>query len=104
MEIRTSDGGPEYLEGVSNQRRVDGIMTFTVPMDAPDTLVYQCIAHAGMVGEIYVMNDATTRIVDTNVPASNTDAGVPGEIRYGNSFLYICVSTNSWKRVALADF
>ena len=104
MEIRVAPGGAEYVDGVVDARRTDGVMSFTVPMDAPDTLVYQCTLHPSMVGEIYVMNDATTRIVDTNVPASNTDTGTPGEIRYGNSFLYICVATNSWKRVALADF
>lgn len=104
MEIRVAPDGAEYVDGVVDARRTDGVMSFTVPMDAPDTLVYQCTLHSSMVGEIYVMNDATTRIVDTNVPASNTDAGVPGEIRYGNSFLYICVANNSWKRVALTDF
>ena len=57
-----------------------------------------------MVGELRIMSDAATRIKNTNVPASNSDTGVSGEIRYGNDFLYICTAANTWKRVALSTF
>jgi hypothetical protein len=35
-------------------------------------------------------------------PASATATGTLGEIRFVNGFLYLCVATNSWQRVALA--
>ena len=52
IEIRLEDGGTQYTSGVVG----DGTnqITFTVPFDAPDTLVYQCGIHAAMVGTFYI--------------------------------------------------
>ena len=52
LEIRVSSGGSAYSTGVTGNTSAKVI--FDVPFDAPDTLVYQCTAHAGMVGNIYV--------------------------------------------------
>lgn len=38
------------------------------------------------------------------VPATASSAGTPGMIAYESGFLYICVATNTWQRVALATF
>ena len=56
LAIRVSDGGSAYTSGVSGASTVK--VTFTVPMDAPDSLVYQCTNHAAMVGNIYVTGKA----------------------------------------------
>lgn len=56
LAIRVSDGGSAYTSGVSGASTVK--VTFTVPMDAPDSLVYQCTSHAAMVGNIYVTGKA----------------------------------------------
>ena len=52
FEIRSSNGGSAYNDGVTNNGTASGTVTFTVPMDAPDELVYQCTNHAVMVGTI----------------------------------------------------
>jgi hypothetical protein len=39
-----------------------------------------------------------------NVPASATAPGVAGQVAYAPGFLYICVSSNTWQRVAIATF
>lgn len=52
LDIRLSDGGAAYTSGVSGAGGAK--VTFTVPMDAPDKLVYQCTSHAAMVGNIYI--------------------------------------------------
>jgi len=36
------------------------------------------------------------------VPASAAAAGVAGQVAYESGFLYICVATNTWERVAIA--
>ncbi len=36
-------------------------------------------------------------------PATSTSAGTTGEIRIDANYIYICVATNTWKRVALND-
>ena len=50
--IRTSSGGSAYTNGVVTQNATSGAVYFTVPSDAPATLVYQCTVHAAMVGTI----------------------------------------------------
>jgi len=37
-------------------------------------------------------------------PISATDTGVLGEIRYDANYMYVCVSTNTWKRSALTTW
>ena len=45
-----------YNTGVTNNGDQDGIVTFEVPMDAPDTLFYNCQFHAVMTGTITITN------------------------------------------------
>ena len=73
FEIRASDGGSAYNTGVVGQQKETGIVEFTVPDEAPETLVYQCIYHSGMVGNIYIVDAkeiATT--ITTNKTISDT--------------------------------
>lgn len=37
-------------------------------------------------------------------PQTSTSAGTAGDIRWDSSYLYLCVSQNSWKRVSLQDW
>ena len=53
FEIRLSNGGTAYSDGVTNNGGT-GTVEFTVPMDAPTSLVYQCTIHGGMVGDIVI--------------------------------------------------
>ena len=34
-------------------------------------------------------------------PSSNSSSGTAGDIAYDASYFYVCISTNSWKRMAL---
>lgn len=40
----------------------------------------------------------------TTVPASSTSAGTPGTLISDGNFLYYCIASGNWKRVALAAF
>lgn len=44
----------EYTSGVTNSRTDNGTLTFVVPNDAPDTLVYQCGNHSSMRGTVHI--------------------------------------------------
>jgi hypothetical protein len=44
------------------------------------------------------------RLDTSKTPASSTAAGYPGEICWDNNYLYVCVGTNTWKRVALSSW
>ena len=45
-----------------------------------------------------------TRVSDTAAPASASDTGTAGEVRYDSSFIYVCVATNTWVRAALSTW
>jgi hypothetical protein len=51
--IRVSNGGADYTSGVSGSQT--GTQVFTVPMDAPSTLYYQCTIHGGMGNTINIV-------------------------------------------------
>jgi hypothetical protein len=51
--IRISNGGADYTSGVSGSQT--GTQIFTVPMDAPSTLYYQCTIHGGMGNTINIV-------------------------------------------------
>lgn len=38
------------------------------------------------------------------VPATATSSGTAGQVAADTSFLYVCVATNVWRRVAIAAF
>lgn len=46
---------------------------------------------------------ATIRSETSSTP-TGTAAGTAGDIRWDNGFVYVCTSTNSWKRTALSAF
>ena len=45
-----------------------------------------------------------TRVSDTAAPASASDTGTAGEVRYDSSFIYVCVATDTWVRAALSTW
>ena len=46
--------GQVFPHGVTNNAVSAGTLRFEVPLDAPNTLYYQCTSHAGMSGTITV--------------------------------------------------
>ena len=44
------------------------------------------------------------RIDTSQTPASSSASGTKGEFAYDTSYIYVCVATNTWKRVALSTF
>ncbi len=41
---------------------------------------------------------------DDQTPASASDTGTTGMIRWDANYIYVCVATNTWKRVAIATW
>jgi hypothetical protein len=50
-----------WNEGVTNNGVSTGTLTFSVPADAPATLVYQCGVHPGMTGTFEVVNPTSVQ-------------------------------------------
>ena len=75
----------EYTTGVTGSRTDVGTITFTVPVDAPNTLYYQCGNHGPMRGAITVKDLAVETNINGNyiIYAQHTQEGhkTPIEIR-----------------------
>jgi len=54
FEIRVSNGGAAYNDGVTNNAAASGVIRFEIPFNAPNTLYYQCTSHSGMGNTISV--------------------------------------------------
>jgi hypothetical protein len=74
--------------------------TSTSPDGATATLL---LLIAGVATQVLPDNLSVGKI-KTGTPASAAATGVAGQIRWDASFVYICVSTNVWKRVAIATW
>lgn len=63
--------GNAFANGVINNGAAVGNVVFTVPMNAPDTLHYNCSVHSSMNGTIYVLSQTST---DTSSLQTKADA------------------------------
>ena len=48
--------GSQYNDGITNNDVSNGTLTWNVQFDAPNILYYQCTAHGGMGGKIYIID------------------------------------------------
>lgn len=62
-------------------------------------------------GQILVWNGTTSmwentssRLPSTAPPANSTDSGIAGEVRFDGTHLYVCIATDTWRRVALSNW
>lgn len=74
-----------------------------------DTNLYRDGADTLKTDDFFVSGGLATtadslRVVTAKTPASAAAAGDTGQICWDASFLYVCVSTNTWKRVAIATW
>ena len=73
----TVGGGTQYNSGVTNQDAGNGVtLTFVVPMDAPDTLYYQCTAHTAMFGTINVLTQGSSSGLISRATVSGTTQSI----------------------------
>jgi hypothetical protein len=93
LAIRVSDGGSAYSNGVSGAGTAE--VLFTVPMDAPEGLVYQCTSHAAMLGNVIVGSGSSTGSAGSvNVDALAPSSNLTGHV--GNvTFTYATGSINN---------
>ena len=84
--IRVSNGGSAYTDGVSGNNQ--GVQFFTVPLDAPASLVYQCTIHSGMVGNIYIRGGSSTANISNNADNRVITGGSGGNLNGESTLTY----------------
>jgi hypothetical protein len=50
------------------------------------------------------VNDNSIRIRTAKTPTTSSAPGTQGQIAWDNNYLYVCVTTNGWKRIALSSW
>ena len=96
LQIRVSNGGSAYNDGVTNNGQHSTNITFNVQHDAPAQLVYQCTSHGGMVGNIYIVGQHLANGADNRVLTATSAYGMNGEstLTYNNPELKIDTSSD----------
>lgn len=92
--VAQTGGGTQYNSGVTNQDAGNGnTLTFIVPMDAPDTLYYQCTAHPAMTGTINVITQGASSGLQSRTTGAATSSGLAdaaaGNLTIGAAKSYI---------------
>jgi hypothetical protein len=90
--------GSAYSTGVTNNGTAVGTVTFTVPLDAPNTLYYICQFHSSMAGQINISNasiDDGHYLLFTNSLTGNQNVRTDSGISYNPSTNTISAATFS---------
>jgi len=79
FQLRVSNGGSAYTDGVTNNGATSGNVEINVQHDAPAQLVYQCTNHGGMVGNIYIVGQHLANGANNRVLTATSAYGMNGE-------------------------
>ena len=79
-----------YNDGIVNNGASSGLITFTVPADAPSTLYYICQIHSGMTGIINIVDDAMGGNIVNDTSGSDNTSSTPsyGGYNYDYDLIY----------------
>ncbi|MEL0097965.1 MAG: hypothetical protein VW907_00250, partial [Opitutae bacterium] len=88
----------------------DSLMDFRVESDNNTHMLYVSgsndrVAIGASDPEVTLdVNGNAVRIRTSSTPSSASDVGVAGEIRWDANYIYVCVATDTWKRVAISTW
>ena len=94
-------GGTDWYQKITN----NDTSSFVISNSSGGGITALRITQAGDSYFTASVNAQTLNLNGMNTaPATSTSTGVSGQIRIDASYIYVCVNTNTWKRVALASF
>jgi len=89
-------GNTQYNDGVTNNDASgvpgNALLTWSVPLDAPDLLYYQCVNHTGMTGKIHVVDQS-----EGHKDSDYLAYGIPMEV--GGNALYENITLKAGDRI-----
>ena len=94
----------DTLSGVITIPDTIGTNEFTLTQESEFSLLGRTIAEETLQSPALDVDSKSIRIREEGTPSSASDFGLKGEIRWDANYLYICVATDTWKRVALSSW
>lgn len=89
MALKSGDNKPVYVQ--ANTTITGSYLLFTLPSTQGTAAQFLTSDGAGL------MNWST--VASSSAPTTSGDSGTPGQIAYDSSYLYVCIGTNTWKRI-----
>jgi hypothetical protein len=71
------------------------------------SVIFNETTYGGEIIDFHAYNASSTGVspnVIHNPPTSSSSSGLVGQISYDSDYLYVCIASNSWKRVSLSSF
>jgi hypothetical protein len=56
------------------------------------------------IGVTLDISGSAMRLRNSSTPANAGSVGVQGEIRWDANYIYVCIATDTWKRVAIGTW
>jgi len=81
-----------------------GTNEFTLTQENEFKLLARSVVDSTLQSPALDIDSMSIRIREEGTPSSASDVGMKGEIRWDTNYLYICVATDTWKRVALSSW
>ena len=83
---------------------VDDIVYIAYASNTPDSaIILGSHTPAPDIGVVDITGD-NVRVQTSQTPATAVAAGQQGEIAWDANYLYVCIATNTWKRVAISTW
>ena len=97
--------GTPYNDGITNNNVSNGTLLWNVQFDSPDTLYYQCTAHAAMGGKIVIIDSGSSASIPSGTVSSSAQivAGLPSGVISGSSQLPSGIVSSSVQTIANLD-
>lgn len=87
-----------------NSKRISELPTAANVAITDRILVLRSPAANASVRTVPFSDLSANLILSNTVPANSSANGLAGTIRYDSSYVYICVSNNTWKRATLSSW
>ncbi len=74
------------------------------------TTNFPALKRSGATVQVRTATDGGFAVLDAQLraqgaaPTTSSDTGTPGDLRYDSGFIYVCVATNTWRRMAITNW
>lgn len=107
------ESGSSVVNGISMNGGTSGKAVIQTPLVAGTPNPINLPISTGTSGQCWITDGANPQqtswggakfLSATHTPSSASDTGITGQIAWDSGFIYICIATNTWKRVAIATW